>query len=160
MNYVWYRDVAESPELTELLLDKRGTSGLVSVHRGQLQDRYIEELKHTAAQQAIWVLHQTVGRLRSVLLEFYPQALQAFPNLKHVAPSVRTNSRDRGNFRRCGIGGVFDCLVLDPPWCPSGTATRRESRSVGPFAKRPSLSHRAARRRMALRSLRGRTALK
>jgi 2,6-dihydroxypyridine 3-monooxygenase len=43
--------VAEGPELTELLLDKRGTPGLVSVHPGQVQDRYIEELKHTAAQQ-------------------------------------------------------------------------------------------------------------
>lgn len=36
-------------------------------------------------QEAIWALHQTVSRLRSVLLEFYPQALQAFPNLKHRA---------------------------------------------------------------------------
>lgn len=34
-------------------------------------------------QEAIWALNQTVSRLRSVLLEFYPQALQAFPNLKH-----------------------------------------------------------------------------
>lgn len=32
-------------------------------------------------QAAIWALHQTTtSRLRSVLLEFYPQALQAFPN--------------------------------------------------------------------------------
>ena len=36
-------------------------------------------------QEAIWALNQTVRRLRSVLLEFYPQALQAFPNLKHKA---------------------------------------------------------------------------
>jgi transposase len=36
-------------------------------------------------QEAIWSLHQTTSRLRSVLLEFYPQALQAFPNLKHKA---------------------------------------------------------------------------
>lgn len=34
-------------------------------------------------QEAIWALQQTVSRLRSVLLEFYPQALQAFPNLAH-----------------------------------------------------------------------------
>ena len=33
-------------------------------------------------QEAIWALHQTISRLRSVLLEFYPQALQAFPNLQ------------------------------------------------------------------------------
>ena len=34
-------------------------------------------------QEAIWALHQLNSRLRAVLLEFYPQALQAFPNLKH-----------------------------------------------------------------------------
>src|SRR5271166_5441582 len=34
-------------------------------------------------QEAIWALHQTISRLRSVLLEFYPQALRAFPTLKH-----------------------------------------------------------------------------
>ena len=36
-------------------------------------------------QEAIWALHQTISRLRSVLLEFYPAALHAFPNLKHRA---------------------------------------------------------------------------
>lgn len=39
-------------------------------------------------QEAVWALHQTVSRLRSVLLEFYPQALQAFPNLKHHAATT------------------------------------------------------------------------
>lgn len=34
-------------------------------------------------QEAIWALQQTVNRPRSVLLEFYPQSLQAFPNLTH-----------------------------------------------------------------------------
>lgn len=36
-------------------------------------------------QETIWTLHQTNSRLRSLLLDFYPQALQAFPNLKHKA---------------------------------------------------------------------------
>lgn len=36
-------------------------------------------------QEAVWALHQTLSRLRSVLLEFYPAALQAFPNQKHKA---------------------------------------------------------------------------
>ena len=51
MNYVWYRNVAEGPDLNDLLLDKRGTTGLVSVHPGQVQDRYIEELKRAAVQR-------------------------------------------------------------------------------------------------------------
>lgn len=36
-------------------------------------------------QEAIWAQHQTISRLRSVLLESYPQAVRAFPNLKHKA---------------------------------------------------------------------------
>ncbi len=36
-------------------------------------------------QEAVWAMQQTANRLRSVLLEFYPQALQAFPNLLHKA---------------------------------------------------------------------------
>jgi transposase len=36
-------------------------------------------------QEAVWALQYTINRLRSMLLEFYPQALQAFPNLTHKA---------------------------------------------------------------------------
>ena len=36
-------------------------------------------------QEAIWAEHQTTSRLRSVLLEFYPHAVTAFPQLKHKA---------------------------------------------------------------------------
>jgi len=36
-------------------------------------------------QEAIWALHQTISRLRSLLLEYYPQALVAFPKLTHRA---------------------------------------------------------------------------
>jgi hypothetical protein len=39
-------------------------------------------------EEAIWALHQTVSRLRSVLLEFYPQASRAFPKLKHHAATT------------------------------------------------------------------------
>lgn len=39
-------------------------------------------------QEAIWAMHQTISRLRSVLLEFYPQAVQAFPKLKHHAATT------------------------------------------------------------------------
>ena len=36
-------------------------------------------------QEAVWAMQQTANRLRSILLEFYPQALHAFPNLLHKA---------------------------------------------------------------------------
>jgi 2,6-dihydroxypyridine 3-monooxygenase len=50
MNYVWYRNVPAGPELTEMLIDKRGFPGSVSVHPGQVQDRYVAEMKAAAAE--------------------------------------------------------------------------------------------------------------
>lgn len=50
LNYVWYRNVAEGAELDELLTDKRGLPCPVSVHPGQVQDRYIDEMKSAAAE--------------------------------------------------------------------------------------------------------------
>ncbi|MGB3481839.1 MAG: FAD binding domain-containing protein [Mycobacterium sp.] len=49
MNYVWYRNVPAGPDLTEMLIDKRGFPGTVSVHPGQVQDRYVAEMKADAA---------------------------------------------------------------------------------------------------------------
>ncbi|SEB26164.1 MULTISPECIES: FAD binding domain-containing protein [unclassified Mycobacterium] len=51
MNYVWYRNVPAGPELSELLIDKRGFAGSVSVHPGQVQDRFVDELRTAAAAQ-------------------------------------------------------------------------------------------------------------
>ncbi|TGD88517.1 monooxygenase [Mycolicibacterium sp. CH28] len=48
MNYVWYRNVPAGPELTELVIDKRGFQGSVSVHPGQVQDRYVTEMRDAA----------------------------------------------------------------------------------------------------------------
>lgn len=40
-------------------------------------------------QGAIWALHQTISRLRAVLLEFYPQAVKAFPKMQqHAATTI------------------------------------------------------------------------
>ena len=50
MNYVWYRNVPAWPDLTEMLIDKRGLAGVVSVHPGQVQDRYITQMRQDAAE--------------------------------------------------------------------------------------------------------------
>ena len=50
VNYVWYRNVAEGPELDELLTDKRGFPSPVSVHPGLVQDRYVDELRAAARE--------------------------------------------------------------------------------------------------------------
>ncbi|MGV9799378.1 FAD binding domain-containing protein [Mycobacterium sp. NPDC003449] len=51
MNYVWYRNVPAGPELSEILIDKRGFAGSVSVHPGQVQDRFVDELRAAATTQ-------------------------------------------------------------------------------------------------------------
>jgi len=80
-------------------------------------------------QEAIWAMNQTVSRLRSVLLEFYPQAITAFPQLKHhaatavlaVAPTPAaglklTRSKITAALRRCGRRndtGLVDQILAD-----------------------------------------------
>jgi 2,6-dihydroxypyridine 3-monooxygenase len=50
LNYVWYRNVAEGPELDELLYNKRGIPTPVSIHPGEVQDRYVDDMRRTAPQ--------------------------------------------------------------------------------------------------------------
>ena len=45
INYVWYRNVPKGNELEEMLTDKSGFRGEVSVHPGKVQDRYIDDMK-------------------------------------------------------------------------------------------------------------------
>lgn len=50
LNYVWYRNVPDGSELEELMTDKRGFVSPVSVHPGQVQDRFVEEMRRTASE--------------------------------------------------------------------------------------------------------------
>lgn len=51
LNYVWYRNVADGPELDELTTDVRGFEAPVSLHPGTVQQRYIDEMKEAAPTQ-------------------------------------------------------------------------------------------------------------
>jgi 2,6-dihydroxypyridine 3-monooxygenase len=48
LNYVWYRNVSEGADLDELLTGLGGSRSDVSVPPGQVQDRFIDELRHAA----------------------------------------------------------------------------------------------------------------
>lgn len=48
LNYVWYRNVPDGPELHELTTDLRGFEAPVSLHPGAVQQRYIDEMKAAA----------------------------------------------------------------------------------------------------------------
>lgn len=50
VNYVWYRNVPEGPVLDEMLTDRRGFTAPVSVHPGQVQQRYLDRLRDEAAE--------------------------------------------------------------------------------------------------------------
>ena len=50
LNYVWYRNVAEGYELDELMTDKRGFIAGVSLHPGQVQDRFVDEMRAAAGE--------------------------------------------------------------------------------------------------------------
>lgn len=50
LNYVWYRNVPEGPELDELMTDRRGFPAAVSLHPGQVQQRYVDEMRATATK--------------------------------------------------------------------------------------------------------------
>ena len=69
VNYVWYRNVAEGPELNKLLLDKRGTTGMVSVHPGQVQDDHIDELKAAAVRQLSPAVAEVVAATETPYLQ-------------------------------------------------------------------------------------------
>jgi 2,6-dihydroxypyridine 3-monooxygenase len=51
LNYVWYRNVADGPELHELTTDVRGFEAPVSLHPGTVQQRYVDEMKEAARAQ-------------------------------------------------------------------------------------------------------------
>ena len=58
------------------------------VHRPLPADSELVRAVKTCArqhQEAIWARQQAMNRLRSLLHDYYPQALQAFPNLAHRA---------------------------------------------------------------------------
>ncbi len=50
LNYVWYRNVADGPELHELTTEIRGFEAPVSLHPGAVQQRYIDEMKAAAVR--------------------------------------------------------------------------------------------------------------
>lgn len=71
-------------------------------------------------QEAIWAWHDTLNRLRSLLLEFYPQALAALPNLKHktaieVLTIAPTPTAGRALRRRRLVAALHRCGRRNDP---------------------------------------------
>lgn len=69
LNYVWYRNVAEGPELQELTTDIRGFEAPVSLRPGTVQQRYIDEMKDAALAQLAPAVAEVVVRTEQPYLQ-------------------------------------------------------------------------------------------
>lgn len=70
LNYVWYRNVTAGPELDELTPDLRGFECPVSVHPGQLQQRFVDETRATASELLAPAAAETVLRTQQPYLRY------------------------------------------------------------------------------------------
>ena len=62
LNYVWYRNVPEGPPLDEMVTDLRGFAAPVSVHPGQVQQRYLDQLRADAGELLPPAAAELIGR--------------------------------------------------------------------------------------------------
>ncbi|MFE5406480.1 FAD-dependent monooxygenase [Streptomyces sp. NPDC056580] len=69
LNYVWYRNVPAGPQLDELTTDLRGFECPVSVHPGQVQQRFVDEMKSAAAEHLAPAAAETVVRTAQPYLQ-------------------------------------------------------------------------------------------
>jgi 2,6-dihydroxypyridine 3-monooxygenase len=69
LNYVWYRNVAEGPELQELTTDIRGFDAPVSLHPGTVQQRYVDEMREAALRQLAPAVAEVIVRTEQPYLQ-------------------------------------------------------------------------------------------
>jgi 2,6-dihydroxypyridine 3-monooxygenase len=69
INYVWYRNVAEGPDLQELTTDIRGFEAPVSVHPGAVQQRFIDDMREAAVAQLAPAVAEVVVRTEQPYLQ-------------------------------------------------------------------------------------------
>ncbi|MFL6056233.1 MAG: FAD-dependent monooxygenase [Actinoallomurus sp.] len=69
LNYVWYRNVPAGPQLDELTTDLRGFECPVSVHPGQVQQRFVDEMRAAAAELLAPAAAETVIRTQQPYLQ-------------------------------------------------------------------------------------------
>lgn len=61
MNFVWYRNVAEGPELTEFRTDRVGFQASVSLHADRVQQRFVDEMRRDAARSLSPSIGEVIG---------------------------------------------------------------------------------------------------
>ncbi|AFM19887.1 2-polyprenyl-6-methoxyphenol hydroxylase-like oxidoreductase [Mycolicibacterium chubuense NBB4] len=74
LNFVWYRNVEDGPELQEMTTDLRGIEAEVSLHPGGVQQRYVEEMRQAAADQLAPAVAEVVTRTEQPYLQIVTDA--------------------------------------------------------------------------------------
>ena len=69
LNYVWYRNVKDGPDLQELTTDTRGFEAPVSVHPGAVQQRYVDEMREAAVAQLAPAVAEVIVRTEQPYLQ-------------------------------------------------------------------------------------------
>jgi 2,6-dihydroxypyridine 3-monooxygenase len=69
LNYVWYRNVADGPQLQELTTDIRGFEAPVSLHPGAVQQRYIDEMREAARRELAPAVAEVIVRTEQPYLQ-------------------------------------------------------------------------------------------
>lgn len=69
LNYVWYRNVTDGPELQELTTDTRGFEAPVSLHPGAVQQRFVNEMREAAVSQLAPAVAEVIVRTEQPYLQ-------------------------------------------------------------------------------------------
>jgi 2,6-dihydroxypyridine 3-monooxygenase len=69
LNYVWYRNVPEGHHLDELMTDTRGFGAKVSLHPGQVQGRFVDEMRAAAVELLAPAVAEVVVRTEQPYLQ-------------------------------------------------------------------------------------------
>lgn len=102
MNFVWYRNVPEGPELEELMTDRVGVRHDISLPPGAVRERFIDELRQAA--------HNLPQPFKEVVLQCAEPFIQAIVDVEVPRMAVS---------RVCLIG---DAVFTARPHAAAGTA--------------------------------------
>lgn len=69
INFVWYRNVADGADLTDLMTDRHGTTHTVSLGPGSVKEQYTESLFAAARDELPEIIAETVIRSREPFVQ-------------------------------------------------------------------------------------------
>lgn len=139
MNYVWYRNVPEGPALTELVTDKRGRVCKVSLQAGDVQDRFVEQLRADAAALLPPAAAEVVLKTKEPYIQILQDILvdrmvhgrvvivgdAAFASRPHAAAGAAKAVADAISLSRHLVEADFDVDLALANWEPDQLAIGR-----------------------------------